>query len=326
MPTALNDGVPDNRVEIHYGDRAMRCFVDRPASLDAMFRATAAAHAEREAVVFEADRLRYAELDARVERTAQGLVAAGVARGDRVALFAGNHLACLVALLAIVRSGAICVPIGIRQQRAELAFILGQCAARVLIFDAASAARVPALQDVPTIERFYVCDGEPDAAWSFGQAIAPFSVLAQSDAVQVLPTLDEDDTAFLMYTSGTTGFPKGARLSHVGFWHTLKHYQLAFGYAPGARSLLAIPASHISGLLACIYVMFSVGGCVVVQREFNARRTLELIEQERITATIFVPSIYNLLLRCPDFDRFDLATYWRIGHFGGAPMPEATVA
>ena len=315
------DTLPEHRVELHYGHRRMRCFVDRPDHLDAMFRQTAAAHPDREALVFEERRLTYAELDAAVERQARGLVASGIAKGDRVALFAGNHDRCLIALLAIVRSGAVCVPIGIRQQRAELAFILGQCGARVLVFDATSAVRVPARDEIPTVERLYVCDGSCDGVADF----ASVEHLASATPT-TLPTLHEDDTAFLMYTSGTTGFPKGAMLSHIGFWHTLRHYQLGFGYRAGDRSLLAIPASHISGLLACIYVMFSVGGCVIVQRDFNARQTLELIERERVTASIFVPSIYNLLLRCPDFDRFDLQTHWRIGHFGGAPMPQATVA
>ena len=318
--------LPEHRVEVHYGGRAMRCFVDRPAHLDAMFREIAARHGDREALVFESTRLDYRALDARVDRCADGLVASGVRRGDRVALFAGNHDECIVALLAIVRSGAICVPIGIRQQKAELAFILRQSGARVLIFDAASAARVPAGSDMPSVELLFACDGMPADLAPFDRDVVPFSRLEARCGAVERPAIDEDDTAFLMYTSGTTGFPKGAMLSHVGFWHTLRHYQLGFGYRPGDRSLLAIPASHISGLLACVYVMFSIGGCVVVQREFNARQTLALIESERITATIFVPSIYNLLLRCPDFDRFDLSTHWRIGHFGGAPMPEATVA
>ncbi len=312
--------LPRNRIERHYGDRSMRCFVDRPGNLDAMFRATVAAHGAREALVCDAERLDYASLDVRVERCARGLAALGVRPGDRVALFAGNHLDCIVALLAIVRSGGLCVPIGIRQSKTELAYILRQSGSRVLIFDAASTSRVPEAVDMPSVEHLIVCDGVAD------RDALSFERLAERGDDRALPVPAEDDTAFLMYTSGTTGFPKGAMLSHIGFWHTLRHYQLAFGYRFGDRGLLAIPASHISGLLACVYAMFSVGGCVVVEREFNARRTLELIERERITATIFVPSIYNLLLRCADFERFDLSSHWRIGHFGGAPMPEATVA
>lgn len=314
------EALPATRVETHYGDRSIRCFVDRPANLDAMFRGTAQANPVQEALVFEGRRLDYATLDAEVDAHARGLVAAGIVKGDRVALFAGNHADCLIALLAIVRSGAICVPIGIRQQKAELAFILNQCGARMLLFDAASASRIPDAADVPDLEMKVVCEGEAGGdvrAWS--------SFRDDGDGPTCAGAIAEEDTAFLMYTSGTTGFPKGAMLSHLGFWHTLRHYQLIFGYRPGHRSLLAIPASHISGLLACVYVMFSVGGCVVVQREFNAGRTLALIEAERVTATIFVPSIYNLLLRHPDFDTFDLSTHWRIGHFGGAPMPESTI-
>jgi acyl-CoA synthetase (AMP-forming)/AMP-acid ligase II len=90
------------------------------------------------------------------------------------------------------------------------------------------------------------------------------------------------------------------------------------------RSLLAVPASHVTGLVAIILAMYAVGGCVVMLREFKARAFLELAARERMTHTLVVPAIYNLCLREPDFDRFDLSA-WRVGGFGGAPMPEGTI-
>jgi acyl-CoA synthetase (AMP-forming)/AMP-acid ligase II len=90
------------------------------------------------------------------------------------------------------------------------------------------------------------------------------------------------------------------------------------------RSLLAVPASHVTGLAAILLPMFAVGGCVILMREFKARPFLDLAARERMTHTLVVPAIYNLCLREPDFDRFDLSD-WRIGGFGGAPMPEGTL-
>jgi len=90
------------------------------------------------------------------------------------------------------------------------------------------------------------------------------------------------------------------------------------------RSVLAVPASHVTGLAAILLTMFAVGGCVIMLREFKARAFLELAAAERMTHTLVVPAIYNLCLRDPEFDRFDLAA-WRVGGFGGAPMPEGTI-
>ena len=107
--------------------------------------------------------------------------------------------------------------------------------------------------------------------------------------------------------------PLGAPLPHV---HAISR--------AADRSLLAVPASHVTGLVAITLPMFAVGGCVVALREFKARAFLELAARERMTHTLVVPAIYNLCLRDPDFERFDLSA-WRIGGFGGASMPEGTI-
>jgi acyl-CoA synthetase (AMP-forming)/AMP-acid ligase II len=96
------------------------------------------------------------------------------------------------------------------------------------------------------------------------------------------------------------------------------------GLSEADRSLLAVPASHVTGLAAILLPMFAVGACVVLMREFKARAFLELAACELVTHTLVVPAIYNLCLRDPDFERFDLSA-WRIGGFGGAPMPEGTL-
>jgi long-chain acyl-CoA synthetase len=136
--------------------------------------------------------------------------------------------------------------------------------------------------------------------------------------------LDEEATAVILYTSGTTGRPKGAMLTHFNIVHSVMHYELCMGMRPGERSLLAVPASHVTGVVAIILSAIRCGGTIVMMREFKARACLELMARERITHSIMVPAMYNLCLMDPEFQRFDLGAF-RIGGYGGAPMPQATI-
>ena len=308
--------LPLIRHEAHFG-RTMRCFAERPANLGTMLAATFARHGAREAVVDGPYRLDYAKVDRVTDRIAGHLSRLGVARGDRVALLLANEREFVYSLLATIKLGAIAVPLNTREQRPELAFILNQCAARAIVFDAGLAERLPSTIDAPGLVRLTV-GGVAAGAIAFDELLETHSPAA--------PPCDagEDETAVILYTSGTTGRPKGAMLTHFNLVHSCLHYRVCMGLTADDRSVLAVPASHVTGLAAILLAMFAVGGCVVMQREFKARAFLELAAAERMTHTLVVPAIYNLCLRDPDFPRFDLSA-WRIGGFGGAPMPEGTL-
>ena len=114
-------------------------------------------------------------------------------------------------------------------------------------------------------------------------------------------------------------------LTHFNIAHSVMHFEACMELGTAERSILAVPASHVTGLVANILTMIRVAGCNVVLREFEAAAYLELAACERVTHTILVPAMYNLCLLRADFDDFTLDT-WRIGGYGGAPMPEATIA
>jgi acyl-CoA synthetase (AMP-forming)/AMP-acid ligase II len=239
---------------------------------------------------------------------AAAFAARGIRAQDRVGVMLGNRVQFATTLLGILRLGAIAVPINTRLQRPEVAYILGQCRARALVHESNLASRVPPRSEAPTVEHIL------DERHVEGDGEAP-----------ALPPIKEEDTAIILYTSGTTGRSKGAMLTHFNIVHSLLHYKYCFALGAGDRAVLAVPASHVTGVVAILLTIWHAQGCAVIMPEFKARDFLELAARERMSYTILVPAMYNLCLLQPDFDRFDLSG-WRVGGYGGAPMPEATIA
>jgi acyl-CoA synthetase (AMP-forming)/AMP-acid ligase II len=311
------DPVPiQMRRERHFGDRLVTCFADRPRHLDAIFREAVAASPGADAQVLRGERVTYGQLDAQVNCIAGRLAAFGVAKGDRVALSLANRLEFLPLVLACARLGAISVPLNVRMRRPENDHVLRDSGARVLVYEADGAAEIP--DGLPDLEHRFVCGGDVHGARPFAALLAPGAPLRAAEVA-------EEDPCTLLYTSGTTGRPKGAILTHFNVVHSAMHYQACLRYRAGERAILAVPASHVTGLVAVFVAMLRVGGCTVVMPAFNARAFLDLAATEHITSAILVPAMYSLCLMDPEFDRFDLSL-WRIGGFGGAPMPEAVIA
>jgi acyl-CoA synthetase (AMP-forming)/AMP-acid ligase II len=312
---------PRMRREAHFG-RVFDCFAERPAHLNALFAQTLSRHAADEALVCADRRITYAELDRIAARVAAGLARDGVRAGDRLAILCANEPEFVYALLAAFRLGAIAVPINVREQTPELAYVLDQCKARALVFDAELADRIPPPDALPHLALRYAVGGPAEGSTA---PFRPFSHLLEPGADLPAPAAPgEEETAVILYTSGTTGYPKGAMLTHMNLIHSVMHFEHCMELGADERAVLAVPASHVTGLVAITLTMLRVGGCVLMLREFKARPFLELASRERMTYTLVVPAIYNLCLREPDFAGFDLS-HWRIGGFGGAPMPEGTI-
>jgi long-chain acyl-CoA synthetase len=313
-----DDPLPPIRHEVHFGDRRVRCFADRPAGIPAIFEAALERNPEGEALVAGDLRLSYRELSELVLRTAAGLASLGVGAGDRVALLLGNRPEFLTVLLAALDLGAIAVPLSIREQTPGLRYMLAQSGARVLVHEAGLADRLPEPADLPELRHRLSVAGASEGSLALEDLIAG----AKPAAPRHEP--DEEDTVVILYTSGTTGRSKGAMLTHLNIIHSLLHYALAMDLGPRDRSLLAVPASHVTGLVAVLLTMVRAAGCSILMPAFKARNFLELAARERITHTVLVPAMYNLCLLDPEVSGFDLGA-WRIGGYGGAPMPEASI-
>jgi long-chain acyl-CoA synthetase len=311
--------VPAMREEALFGDRVVACFADRPPSFHALFERSRAAGPDAEALVCGDSRWTYAQCDAIATRLAAGLRANGVSAGDRVLMFIDNRAEFVFVLLAIQRLGAVAVPVGVREQRPGLAYIARQCGAVAVVALASLAGRIPHPDEAPELRLRVSIGRAPSADW-----LEVDSLLAGIEPVAPPHQGAETDVGVILYTSGTTGHPKGAMLTHLNIVHSAMHYQACMKLEPQDRSALAVPASHVTGLIAVIASMLQVGGAVVIVPEFKADSFITLLQSERITHTLMVPAMYNLCLRQPAFADAALDA-WRIGGYGGAPMPMATI-
>jgi long-chain acyl-CoA synthetase len=269
-----------------------------------MLEEAVARNGSGEALVCGDARLDWAGLCHRVASAARGLADRGVERGDRVGILLGNRLEFPIAFLGAVWLGAIPVPISIREQRPGLEYILRHCRAKVLVHDSDLLDRLPDGPSRMTAEEF--------STMSLAGSPAPPAPAA------------EDDTCAILYTSGTTGRPKGAMLTNLGIVHSSMTFESCMELSTETRSVAAVPLSHVTGVVALLTAIVRCAGTLIVMPSFRPRAFLELAARERMTHSVLVPAMYNLCLLEPDFERFDLSR-WRVGAFGGAPLPEATI-
>jgi long-chain acyl-CoA synthetase len=313
----LGGAPPPTRREAHYGDRVIECFAERPAGLFELFADATRRNPHGEAIVFEQQRASWRELERQVTNVAASLAERGVRSGDRIGLFVGNRPEFVVAIFAAARLGAIAVPLGIRQQRDEIAYALNDCGAAVLIHDSELTDRIPEGLEIPSLRhRFSV--GASAASESF-EALTKEGRGLESSAA------GEEDTAIILYTSGTTGRPKGAMLTNLSIVNSSLAFEHCMALRQDDRCLMAVPLSHVTGLIAGITTMARCAGTLINMPAFRASDFLALAAAERMTYTLMVPAMYNLCLLQQDFGRFDLSA-WRVGGYGGAPMPPASIA
>ena len=300
------------RTEVHFKDRMLQCFADRPKSVMDKLDGIIAQFGASVAVVDETRSVTYDELSARVDACAHQLQALGLVSGARVGLILSNRLEFVVSLLAVWRLGAVPVPMNVREAAPETAFILNDCSAAGLIFDPAHDRAIPSGTDVPDLK--------------FRLEVGQIAPSLPQDTAFTAPTLDlaEDDMACILYTSGTTGKPKGAMLTHLGIIHSMLHYEHHLGVGPNDAALLVVPATHVTGLIGLVMVSLGAGAKLVMVEEFKTRAVLQVAEREKVSYTIMVPAMYNLLLLREDLTQFDLSA-WRVGAYGGAMMPVATI-
>ncbi|CEA09620.1 Long-chain-fatty-acid--CoA ligase FadD13 [Arthrobacter saudimassiliensis] len=269
------------------------------------------------AIVFEDRRFSYAEVDARVRSLANALSNAGVRRGDRVAYVGFNHPALLETFFAAGLIGAACVLVNPRLARDEVAYILGDCTPAVVAYGAEQAANAEDLaRQLPVGTWLSVDGGGP------GSDYEQFLAGGGTEAVEA--EVHEDDLALIMYTSGTTGRPKGAMLSHRSLFYQYMNALIGVDLRQDEVHLAAAPLFHIAGLNMMTLPTFTLGGTIIIHRGFKAEAVLAEMAASRVTSAFLVPAMLDALSGHPDFAGADLSSV-RGFMVGGSPLPERTI-
>ncbi len=274
---------PFNQSGITRGADNIARYDGRPASLIAMLRATVDRKPSNEAVVeLGGGRISYRELWDRAARVSGGLKNEGVQRGDRVAIRLANSLDWCVAFWGTLMSGALVVPVNTRFSEPEVEYVIND-----------SGSSFVFLPDQP------LPSGEPF----------------------VVETLTQPDVAAIFYTSGTTGFPKGAMTTHEGF---LSNTETCRRIVPlpsdgSVRTLVSVPLFHVTGCNSQLLTSCESGGGTIIMRAFEVQAFLRAVVQERITSVTSVPAVFWLAINQPNFGEFDMqGVRWAM--YGGAPI------
>jgi len=283
-------GNPFPRTGISRDARGIPRFDDLPPTLLEVLRSHVASQPDAEAVVeIGGDRLSYQELWDRAARVAGGLRAAGLGRGDRVAVRYPAGLNWVLAFLGTMMSGGIAVAVNTRSTRPEVEFVLADAGVRV---DLAADAALP--------------DGDP----------------------YVEDGLGADDVAALFYTSGTTGHPKGVPTTHKAFLTNAENMIRCLGVPQGVgaelRTLICVPLFHVTGCNSQLLTALYVGGTSVIMPALDLPTLAGLLSTERITFLVSVPAVYSLLLRNKAFARSNVSGVRWLA-YGGAPIAPALV-
>ena len=313
---------PGGRLVIGKDELGRGIVTNFPATLPEFFKAFCALNAANEAVVCGDERLTFADLDHISDRAARGLVVRGVAKGERIAIAMRNCPSWIVSYMAIIKAGGIATRLNGWWESHEMEHAIRLTEPKLIIADAPRAKRIAAKCDDYEIVGLTI--EEP-----VERAIAPLLEGATGD--EALPKLSPEDDATILFTSGSTGDAKGALSTHRAVTTGTYAYSLGLivlkallesegNPPPTPRTLLSVPLFHVTGEVPVMLNSFVVGRCMIIMTKWDATEALRLIEKEKVTYFVGVPTMSLELMNHPDRHKFDLSSLKDITA-GGAPRP-----
>lgn len=286
-------------------------------TLDEIVRRNALRFPARQALVSEARSCTWSELDARVDRLARALLGTGMRRGDRVAVLMGNRPEYFELYFACARAGLIAVPLNYRLTPSEASQILALADPSLLVVDAAHAALGASSVAACGTELPTWCVDAATGTSEYELRIAAAATEPLASAAR------STDTFAIFFTSGTTGLPKGAMVSHLNLEMNGYNQLVADGSRADDVNLVATPVYHMGAVFMAVTYMLP--GCTqVILPQFTAAGWLATLERTRATVSLLIPTMINMVLNAPELGRHDLSSL-RLIFYGGGPMPPAVL-
>ncbi|MBI4299266.1 MAG: long-chain-fatty-acid--CoA ligase [Chloroflexi bacterium] len=269
---------------------------------------------DRLALIFEKNRITYQELQNRVNRLANALSELGVEKGDRVAILQVNCNEHIEGYFATAKLDAIYVPLNFRARAEELTFMLNSSEPKVVLAGERYVEMVKGIAGKLKSVKHYIALEKPQEGWQYYD-----DLLKKASDEERFPTADDEDLTVLMYTAGTTGFPKGVMLSYNSFSSYILNNVSPPDPEAEEKNILTVPLYHIAGMQAVMAAIYG-GRTLIIQRQFEAKEWMELVQQERANRAMMVPTMLKMLMDDPDFKKHDLSSL-EVITYGAAPMP-----
>lgn len=277
---------------------------------------------EREALVIGDQRITWRQLDQNSNRLGNALMSRGIKRGDKVAVLMRNRHEIIETYFSVAKIGGVSVPINFRLAPREISHMISNSDSKILICESFFRETVERIKpELSSVEKFIVLDGD-----GIEGCERYADLLAEGDSVRPIVWNDDDDPAFILYTSGTTGLPKGAVMTHKNFVIAALTVGMTI-YQSATRnnlpppqfltSLMTAPLFHVAAIANIL--RYAYLGHTVIVHEFETLKVLKTIETEKVTYYFGVPTMWKMLIDHPDFKKYDVSSI-RYAYYGAAPM------
>jgi acyl-CoA synthetase (AMP-forming)/AMP-acid ligase II len=288
--------------------------MENPVNLSTFLLASARKHPEMKALAFEGRRWTFRQLNERVNRLANALLRMGISEGEHIGLFSTSSDQCVEVLFAVAKAGGVLVPFNYRLKEGEARALFDHSEVTTLFFCDRYWELIKSLRPhLATVKRFICFERGSEAFLSYEQ------IICAEDIEEPQIRAGNEDIALILYTSGTTGFPKGVMLSHKHMVFRIRTRDMdIFKLSEGGVSLLTLPLYHTGGIQG---VLKNVNRPMtqVIMKQFDTRAFLETVSRERIQVCTLVPTMIKRIIDFPGRDRYDLSSLKQI-RYGTAPM------